>query len=159
MAYCALSLDIVTPRALNLGVIEAIEKLVAEGYNYPFSRYDIWYKRFIIGCLAFPLPECNGCERLKKLYCAKCKNSDPITHHTSYRAEAVPTLRNREWLNYYKLLCESCHRKEHYRHPELNHREQWDAIVLKAAGWGSSDKNGYIILTKENLKEWKLRGF
>lgn len=82
--------------------------------------------------------------------------SNPLVHHTAYCPEALPREDNKRWLKYYKLLCESCHRKEHYEHPELNNRQAWYQLVSSTIGWGPWQPDIYEAL--QEFKWQKLPG-
>lgn len=91
----------------------------------------IWEK---IGCRLFPfchqtpLPDLLECDcKYEKLHCARCKRAyGSCVHHLSYGPEALPRDTDNSWVKYYRYLCDSCHRKEHYAHPELNNRKEWE---------------------------------
>jgi len=147
--------------------VECLIKICEEfAKRCPLTDYRIrvvWAK---IDCRWFPfcfwpvlsqLPKLLGCDcKLEHLKCERCGNKgfrDLIVHHKAYCQEAIPSDRNKRWLKHYKLLCQSCHRIEHYNHPEFNNRKLWKGIIDKVA-----EPSNPVWLEEayfENLALWK----
>ena len=128
-------------------------------FTIPLADYRtrvIWEKigcRYWPACHVTPLPQLLNCNcKFPNLKCERCGTGNPIVHHTAYCPEALPREDNKRWLKYYKLLCEICHRKEHYEHPELNNRQAWDQLVRRTVGRGPWQPDVY-----EALQEFKWR--
>jgi len=138
-------------------------KLSDETPLWEYKLRVLWAKsdcRLFPFCIWTPLKELLRCDcPVEKLKCERCGKEcgvNQVVHHKAYCEEAVPNKKNKKWLKYYKLLCSSCHRKEHLEHPELNNRKVWNDIVSRTTGW--SDPMWIDKMYLETIRHVKSRG-